>query len=42
VDSIQSTSGSNFAWSGVVVEIQPTRLALHSRTGLGNIETIDF
>jgi hypothetical protein len=26
----------------VVVEIQPTWLTLHSRTGLGNIETIDF
>ncbi len=30
------------ATGGVVVAIQPTRLTLHSPTGLGNIETIDF
>ncbi len=30
------------ATRGVVVAIQPTRLTLHSPTGLGNIETIDF
>ena len=35
-------SGSNSAWGWAVVEIRPTRLNLHSRTGLGNIETIDF
>ena len=29
------------AW-GCVVEIRPARLTLHSSSGLGNIETIDF
>ena len=33
---------SNTAWGWIMVEIRPTRLTLHSRTGLGNIETIDF
>jgi hypothetical protein len=30
------------AWEWVVVEVQPTRLTIHSRTGFGNVETIDF
>jgi hypothetical protein len=30
------------AWGWVIIEIQPTRLTIHSPTGLGNIETIDF
>jgi hypothetical protein len=34
--------GPNSTWSLVLVEIRPTRLTLHSRTGLGNIETLDF
>ena len=34
--------GSDSTWGWVVVEIQPARLNLHSPTGLGNIETIDF
>ena len=33
---------SNSSWGWIAVEIRPTRLNLHSRTGLGNIETIDF
>lgn len=35
-------SGSDSTWGWVAVEIRPTRLTLHSPTGLGNIETIDF
>ena len=34
--------GSNTSWGWVVVEVRPTRLTLHSGTGLGNTETIDF
>lgn len=37
-----SAAGSNSAWGWVAVEIRPTRLTLHSRTGVGNTETIDF
>jgi hypothetical protein len=33
---------SNPAWGWAVVEVRPSRLTLHSPTGLGNIETIDF
>jgi hypothetical protein len=41
-DPNRLASGPNDAWEWVVVEIQPARLTIHSRTGLGNIETIDF
>jgi len=41
-DPNKPASGPNDAWGWVVVEIQPARLTIHSRTGLGNIETIDF
>jgi hypothetical protein len=37
----QTSSGAN-SGSGCVVEIRPTRLTLHARTGQGNLETIDF
>jgi hypothetical protein len=33
---------SKSTWGWVVLEIRPARLNLHSPTGLGNIETIDF
>jgi hypothetical protein len=41
-DPNRPASGPNEAWGWVVVEIRPARLTIHSRTGLGNIETIDF
>jgi hypothetical protein len=41
-DPNKPASVSNYSWGWVVAEIQPTRLTLHSRTGLGNTETIDF
>jgi hypothetical protein len=40
-DPNRSASGTNSAW-GCVVEIRPTRLTLHSPSGQGNLETIDF
>ena len=40
-DPYRLASGSNSAW-GCVVEIRPTRLTLHTQTGVGNLETIDF
>jgi hypothetical protein len=41
-DPNRPATGANSAWGWVVVEIRPTWLTLHARTGLGNIETIDF
>jgi hypothetical protein len=40
-DPRRPASGTNSAW-GCVVEIRPTRLTLHTPTGQGNLETIDF
>jgi hypothetical protein len=41
-DLPQIACGSRSGWGWVVVEIQPARLTLHSPSGQGNLETIDF
>jgi hypothetical protein len=40
-NSNSSAPGAYIDW-GCVVEIRPTRLTIHSPTGQGNLETIDF